>query len=494
MLYGLHRTDTTHLARTYDPERHTPDWPGYLAYLGTRVPDLYRFFYRRLPVLIPEEAREKHTYITGQSGAGKSELLKVLLHSYVRSSYVRTHAPIGLVLIDPHGDLAEEVARFPEVATSGRLIFIQPGLSTEVTPTINPFDLADRSELSVHVMAEQLSGVFDQLMCQAGHRGLTGNMGALLVPCISTLLLRPGSSIRDLQTFMDDRRNADLIAAGSMSALPIQRDFFRYKFADKQFDSTKAALFTRIQSLLNSPVLYRLLVGRSTLDLEAAVNAGKIIIFSLPKGIIGGETSPAFGSFVLALLQGIAIRREKRDEARLPVHVFLDECQNFLTPTVTTILTESRKFGLHLTLAQQTFLQGMEGELAAAVAGNTAIKFCGMNDVKTLRPMDERLSVGLDTLGRLRVGEFFGKVSGSTPAFKLHVPRVREQIDTAAWCEVKAAQLATYYRPTAEKPPEAHSGAVDERSGSEWAEMPLGPDAAPGDVRLPPKPQRLTFI
>lgn len=61
---------------------------------------------------------------------------------------------------------------------------------------------------------------------------------------------------------------------------------------------------------------------------------------------------------MLGLLQGIAIRREAVPERdRMPTHVFIDECQNFLSPTVQTILSENRKFALHLTLAQQTFLQ-----------------------------------------------------------------------------------------------------------------------------------------
>jgi energy-coupling factor transporter ATP-binding protein EcfA2 len=464
------------LSRIFDPDRLSPDWPGYLAYLEKVAPSLCEFFHRRLLVLIPEDARKRHSYIAGQSGSGKSELLKVLLNAYLRNQ-----SKVSLVLIDPHGDLAEQVARFPEVAGSDRLIYLHPKLSPEHSPTINPFELSDQSETAVHVMAEQISSVFDELMRKAGHNGLSGNMGALLIPCISTLLRREGSSIRDLQTFVDDKRNRELWQIGCQSPIPAHRNFFHERFYEKQFESTKSALYTRIQSLLNSPVLYRLLVGPSTINLEEAVNAGKIIIFALPKGGIGAETSPTFGSFVLAMLQGLAIRRESVPEAqRVPVHVFVDECQNFLSPSVQTILTESRKYGLHLTLAQQTFAQDMDKELAAAVLGNTAVKFCGMNDVKTLKPMDERMGVGIEAMQMLTVGQFFVKVSGNTPAFKLIVPRVTERIDSATWKTLKEAQLRDYYR--ANTPPV--------KEGSPEAEV--LPDEAYRPA--PPKPHKIDFI
>jgi energy-coupling factor transporter ATP-binding protein EcfA2 len=476
-----------HLARIFDPERFTSDWPGYVAYLAEVASPLREFFYRRLPVLIPEDARQRHTYITGQSGSGKSEFLKVLINAYLRN-----HAPVSLVLIDPHGDLAEQVARLPEVATSGRLIYIRPGLAAGMTATLNPFELADTSEGAVHVMAEQLAAVFNELMRQAGHAGLSGNMGALLTPCISTLLRRPGSTIRDLQTFMDDKRNRDLFDLGCGSPLAPHRDFFRERFYEKQFESTKAALYTRIQSLLNSPVLYRLLVGPSTVNLEEAVNAGKIIIFGLPKGTAGGETTPLFGVFILAMLQGIAIRRDEIPVAeRVPIHAFIDECQNFLSPTVRTILTEARKFGLHLTLAQQHFGQDMQPDLMASVISNTAVKVCGMNDVKTLKPMDERLGVGLDALQRLGVGQFFVKVSGNAPAFKLRAPHIRAAISNEAWEATKARQLRDYYRANEEQPPEANTEATAGRPQAQGME--ISPDTTP-PRSAPPKPGKVDFV
>ncbi|TAN71015.1 MAG: RepB family plasmid replication initiator protein [Magnetospirillum sp.] len=88
-----------------------------------------------------------------------------------------------------------------------------------------------------------------------------------------------------------------------------------------------------------------------------------------------------------------AFTEARKGRKVVPIHAFIDECQNFLTPSVKIIMEQARKFGLHFTLAQQHFGQDMNPEILAAVVGNTAVKVCGMNDVKTLKPMDERMGV-----------------------------------------------------------------------------------------------------
>ena len=76
-------------------------------------------------MLMPERDRQRHTYVLGKSGSGKSELLKLLVYGYLRKPGSAT-----VVVIDPHGDLAEEIARFKEHRKSDRLIYIDPYLGS----------------------------------------------------------------------------------------------------------------------------------------------------------------------------------------------------------------------------------------------------------------------------------------------------------------------------------------------------------------------------
>jgi type IV secretory pathway VirB4 component len=158
---------------------------------------------------LPEADRQAHTYITGKTGSGKSELLKILIHSYARPSYKGS-----VVVIDPHGDFAEQVARFPEIANSGRLVYIAPLLSPAYSPTINPFDISDRSLGSVAIYTEQLIAVFERLFALSNYNDLSGHMKAILSNCIATLLRTPGSTINDLLLFMNDETNEHLVKLG----------------------------------------------------------------------------------------------------------------------------------------------------------------------------------------------------------------------------------------------------------------------------------------
>jgi hypothetical protein len=110
------------------------------------------------------------------------------------------------------------------------------------------------------------------------------------------------------------------------------------------------------------------------------LDSRKLVIFNLAKGKLGSETSEAFGRFVLALMQSAILKRaQSAKAARVPVHLFIDEFQNYIAPSIAEILSESRKFGLHLTMAQQYLGQRMDTEFRRGILANTQIKMTGMS-------------------------------------------------------------------------------------------------------------------
>ena len=117
----------------------TPNLAGYLAYLREVAPGMAAFLSRPLPVMLPAAAMLRHTYATGAIGSGKTEMLKLLIHGL---------AGVGncaVVVLDPHGDMAEQIARWPEFAPGGawhgRLAYVDPFLDDGHSPCLNPFDL-----------------------------------------------------------------------------------------------------------------------------------------------------------------------------------------------------------------------------------------------------------------------------------------------------------------------------------------------------------------
>lgn len=436
----------------YSPDYFRADGEGYLAYLQAVCAEtgfpLAAFFYLWLPYLLPERERQKHTYIIGQTGSGKSELLKALIHTDTRRP-LDPAAPC-VVVIDPKGDFADQVAAWPEAAESGRLIYVRPDIGRNLIPTINPFELADKSPHAAELAAEQFAAVFEELLRRDGAK-LTMHMRTLLVPCLTVLLRLQNTSLETLKTFMDDSRNQKLIECGMHAANPAHRQFFEHEFKNTAYKPTKEALLVRLQRILNSNILRRMLVGHSTIDLEKATRERKIIIFSLPKGDVGVDTTPTFGVFLVAMLQAIVIRR--RPHERVPCHLFIDECQNFLTPSINTILNESgRSFKLSLTLAQQYFGQGMDAELASAIAQNTAIHMVGKSNSDMLKKAAVALGIPQEDVRHpLTTGVFLSHTTYNNRTTRIRIPSTLVDrnycIKPKRWGEVLAQQHADYYRP-----------------------------------------------
>ncbi len=161
-----------------------------------------------------------------------------------------------------------------------RLIYLDPFLSKNSTRVINPFEIYDRDENGIGLFTQELVGVFKELL--PSH--LTLQMEAILTPCIATLLRSATGSLSELQRFMDDARNHDLLVQGSRSPNPNHATFFQQAFRKPEYRVTKQSIYTRIQSLLNHMAFHRLTDGKSTVNLRQCVDKGKIILLNLSQG------------------------------------------------------------------------------------------------------------------------------------------------------------------------------------------------------------------
>ena len=117
----------------------------------------------------------------------------------------------------------------------------------------------------------------------------------------------------------------------------------------------------------------------ATLNIEAELNAGKILVFSLSKANLGNEVSQVFGRLLIAQIKNLGFRRQHLPKAeRRPTFVFVDECQNYVGERIETALTELRKYGIHMILANQVIGQNMGTQLTNILMSNTAVKITGI--------------------------------------------------------------------------------------------------------------------
>jgi len=423
---------------------------GYVSFFCDANPEFHRFFfdqYRTLP--IAEQNRERHTYITGGTGSGKTEAIKVLAHHYIARNKT------AVVIIEPHGDLALQVAQWREFRDDpDRLVYIDPAIDTDtVTPVFNPLDIPDeeRTPLSVNTTAIEIVEVFREILSGVE---FSKQMETLLRACIATLLLRKGSTFRDLLRFLDDEQNADLLAFAKSHLrddLELFRIFLTNDFQKDSFNPTKQSIKMRLYSFLPG-FFERVTVGKSSFDFEGALKARKVVVFNLSKTKLGEAESALLGRFILARLKSFAFEQGRipNENRRVPVHVFIDECQNYITDSVGTILREARKYRVHLTLAQQVLGDGMDTQTIRAILSNTAVKITGRNARHTLDIIAKETDAPVEELNDLGVGEFHIK-SGGRKSVRVRMPayllKNKGAMSAQEWETVQSAQIARYYRP-----------------------------------------------
>jgi len=413
---------------------------GYLDYVRSAfADDPNSFFFKSLPFRISENARRTHTFLAGGTGAGKSEALKFLIRHYETQN-----TETAVIILDPHGKLAAEVAAFSEHLQNDRLAYIDLNLSDVHKATLNAFETSDKSEKGLETQSAQLKSAFEQIL-----GGFTLNMESLLIPCLTLLLHRDGSDLSDFVRLMDKKHNHDLIRYGQ-EHLPFEghRTFFKERFFSNLYDSTKEALINRFQHLLNVPTIKNFTCGPSTFDLEALIDKKKVVIFNLSIAGASRDAVTVIGQFITALVQSYAIRRDKlQNRPKVPIHFFADECQYFISNTTEEILGESRKYGLYLTLATQRTEQ-VGAKLLDAILGNVGLFFVGRSLGKTLPKMSKTIEVAEDEISKLTAGRFFVKQTGRS-AICTRLPLVGQKyaMNEVEWCNVKNQQLSLFYKP-----------------------------------------------
>lgn len=440
--YEKNRKDRERIAENYQD-----DDLSYVRFVCAEYPQAHSFFFDRFWRLpISEESRKRHTYLTGGSGSGKSEALKaIILH------YLTRNTSTAIVLLDPTGKLSGEVIRWPELSDGQRLAYIDPAGIDGRMPVFNPLDIPDeeRNSDDIAIVVKQLVEVFPELI-----EGLefTSNMRTLISACLTVLLHAPGSSLLDLMDFLDDTKNAEWLAlADRVLVGSLYREFFKREFLDKTMDITKRGVRMRFFEVLEgNPAFARMITGRSTFNLEHLLNRRAVVVFRLTKGEIGEASSKLIGKFVMARLKSYGFRQGRINSPdRMSVHIFIDECHNFLSESVEVILKEARQYGLHLTLAQQILGADMSPALLNSILGNTDVKITGKNALHTLKRIADETGADLAELKGLSTGYFHIK-SGDRASLVVRIPGHRIDskgaVSAEVWEGVRANQAERFYR------------------------------------------------
>jgi hypothetical protein len=321
--------------------------------------------------------RRRHMAIVGKTGMGKSTLLQKLIASDMIAGR-------GVGLIDPHGDLAEEVLRVVPRRRTSDVVLFDAG-DRDFPPAFNPFDCGVGSDTSL--IASGVVSAFKKLYGDSwGPR-----LEYILRSAVLALVEVEGTSLLSLMRMLSDKRYREGIV--DQVSDPLVRAFWLDEFAHKPAkwkEEAVAPIQNKVGQFLSSPLL-RAIVGQvpGRIDLRDVMDREKILIVNLSKGRIGDDASTLLGALLVTGLQQAAMSRsDLPEQQRKDFYLYVDEFQNFATDSFATILSEARKYRLNLTIANQ-YLDQMEEGTRQAVFGNVGSMLCfqvGTTDAEILAP------------------------------------------------------------------------------------------------------------
>jgi len=324
---------------------------------------------------IKEKNRRGHIYIVGKTGTGKSTLIENMVISDIREGN-------GLCLIDPHGDLAENVLDFVPEERVEDVIYFNPQ-DKEYPVPFNPLEKVHPDQH--HLVAQGVISCFKKIWPDFwGPR-----LEHILRFSLLTLLEYPKRTLLDIPKLLTDKEfRKKVLESVAREEL---KDFWLSQFeklSNWQRQEAISPILNKIGHFLASIPL-RNIVGQreNSFDLREVMDEGKVLICNLSKGKIGEDASSLLGAMMVTKIQLAALSRaELPEEKRRPFYLYVDEIHNFLTLSFADILSEARKYGLNLILAHQ-YIDQLDEKIRKAVFGNvgTIISFrVGAEDAKHL--------------------------------------------------------------------------------------------------------------
>ncbi len=307
---------------------------------------------------MPRADRGRHLYIIGQTGTGKSGLLELLTISDLFSHY-------GFAVIDPHGDYAQNILRRVPPERADDVVYFNPA-DTDYPMGFNPLEVYD-PKLKTHTSSE-LIGVIKRMF----EHSWGPRLEYILRYSILALLDYPQATMLDITRILTEKKfRQDVMQYVSD---PVVRNFWQVEFAswnDKFMTEAVAPILNKVGAFTANP-LVRNIIGqpKSSFNIRQIMDERKILIVNLSRGLVGEDNAALLGSLLVTKVQMAAMSRaDIGAEQRTPFYLYVDEFQNFATDSFATILSEARKYGLNLTVANQYTAQ-MLPEVKDAVFGN----------------------------------------------------------------------------------------------------------------------------
>ena len=341
-----------------------------------------------VPIGLTLEERRRHMYIIGATGTGKTtSLLHMIHHDLLKGS--------GVGIIDPHGDLIQ------------RLLGVIPKERIQDVVYFNPYDIERPVGLNILELSHGLSEVETQrekdLIASSvisifqklyPPRYSGPRMEHILRNAVLTALELEKPTLMTVYRLLTNKE----FRKKTLTSLPkgILKDFWNDEFGKLgSFQKAEqiSPITNKLGRFLTTSLTRNILTQEeSKLNFEEIMNTKKILLCDLSKGRIGEDTSSFLGSLLVAKLQLAALKRvDLPQDKRTDFFLYIDEFQNFATPSFAQILSEARKYRLNTILAHQTISQIEDKDLFKVILANVG----SIISFRTSNPSDEDMLLPL---------------------------------------------------------------------------------------------------
>ena len=314
-----------------------------------------------VPFGIKAKDRQRHMYVIGKTGMGKSTLLENMAAQDIMNGE-------GMAFIDPHGSAAETLLEYvPEHRVKDVVYFAPFDLDHPIAFNV----MEDVGEDKRHLVVSGLMSTFKKIWVDAW----SARMEYILTNALLALIEYPDTTLLSVNRMFADKAYREMVVDYIKD--PAVKSFWKDEFAsytDRYIAESVPAIQNKIGQFTGNPLI-RNIIGQphSSFDIRELMDEKKILIMNLSKGLIGETNANLLGSMLTTRIYLAAMSR-----ADLPVekmkqmpnfYFYVDEFQSFANSTFANILSEARKYHLNLIIAHQ-YVDQMEEDVRSAVFGN----------------------------------------------------------------------------------------------------------------------------
>jgi hypothetical protein len=308
--------------------------------------DTFPYFANNYYLNLTSYEFDKHSFIIGASGSGKSKLISLFVDRLQKTSLSMNYR---VVVIDPHASLIDDFQGMPnsKVITFGEQ-------STELFASAGA-DISAATELTATLFKSLL---LDQY---------TARLDRMLRFTLFVLFTAQNMSLDTLKRFLTEIELRNQILGHVDGYVPKNI----VKFFGSDFNEIRTQYYNEailpIVSLVDEMQLQPGLVGEGDVPLARTINENFLTLFSLNKVSMGEKVVKTVAGLIIQQIFLLAQSHAFNEK----IILIIDEVSVVQNPALASILSEARKYNLFVFLTQQYFGQ-IEPELQASIFTNVS--------------------------------------------------------------------------------------------------------------------------